>query len=131
VELHKRFPIRCLQSQIFIAVPEDRCKIPKMPGDVYRPSVPAQRAIVTPRARQSPGGATLPLPALVAPILDKCHTGAIQIVGPPLSGKTTALSHLRAVSPTGDHIVFLDDPNFDHWMHASNMIAMAFDACIH
>ena len=88
--------------------------------------VPLSRsAIVIPRARQSPGGATLPLPTLIAPILDKCHTGVIQIVGPPLSGKTTALSHLRAIFSTTNRVVFLDEPNFDQWILAKNSIAIA------
>src|SRR3954466_2361826 len=78
-----------------------------MPGEAHHPSfIQPERAIVVPRARRAPGGATLPLQSLIEPMLDKCRNGMIQVVGPALSGKTTALAHLRAVLPNHSFEVF-------------------------
>jgi uncharacterized protein YjbI with pentapeptide repeats len=77
-----------------------------------------QRAIVVPRARRTPGGAALPLQSLIEPLLAKCRTGVIQIVGPAMSGKTTALQHLAAVLPKEKEIAFLDEPKYERWKSA-------------
>jgi uncharacterized protein YjbI with pentapeptide repeats len=93
-----------------------------MPGDVHHPPIQPERAIVVPRARRAPGGASLPLQALIEPIIEKCPAGVVQIVGPALSGKTTALSHLRTVLVPDHPIGFFDEPQFDHWMNASKEV---------
>jgi uncharacterized protein YjbI with pentapeptide repeats/energy-coupling factor transporter ATP-binding protein EcfA2 len=57
-----------------------------------------QRAPVRPRVIASSGEA-LPLEDEVRALLDAGTRGLIQIIGPPGSGKTTALRHLAAVLP--------------------------------
>src|SRR3954454_10823597 len=94
-----------------------------MPGDlVPNPAapLPPKRAPVVPRARLSPGGAALPIPTLIAPLLDRCPNGIIQIVGPALSGKTTALQHLAAVLPQDRRIAIVDEPQYHHWTNTAN-----------
>jgi uncharacterized protein YjbI with pentapeptide repeats len=66
-----------------------------------------QRAPVKPRVL-SPGGEALPLEDEVRSLLDAGERGLIQIIGPPGSGKTTALQHLAAVLPECGAL-FLDE----------------------
>src|SRR5947207_1886377 len=90
-----------------------------MPGEAHHPSRQPERAIVVPRARRAPGAAALPLQTLVAPLLAQFQNGIIQIVGPPLCGKTTALRHLAAVLPLHLRAGLFDEPAFQHWLNAA------------
>ena len=70
--------------------------------------VPSQ-AIVRPRAVCPETGESLPLEEMVESFIERHSTGAIEIVGPPGSGKTTALAHLAEVISTGCPVLYLDD----------------------
>ncbi len=66
----------------------------------------ARIAPVRPRVVSEASGETLLLEEEVRRYLDEGAKGAIALIGPPGSGKTTALGHLAAVLPT--RAVFLD-----------------------
>jgi ABC-type bacteriocin/lantibiotic exporter with double-glycine peptidase domain len=68
------------------------------------------RAPVTPRALLPETGAVLPLEEAVSSLARRSD-GAIEIVGGPGSGKTTALAHLASVTPATQGVVFLDEPD--------------------
>ncbi len=68
-----------------------------------------RRAPVTPRAVSPETQEVIPLEEAVLPWAGKSR-GAVEIVGGPGSGKTTALCHLAAVTPGSDGILFLDEP---------------------
>ena len=70
--------------------------------------LPSQ-AIVRPRAVCPETGESLPLEELVESFFAQHQTGAIEIVGGPGSGKTTALAHLAEVLSPGKAVLYLDD----------------------
>ncbi len=67
-------------------------------------------AIVRPRAVCPETGESLPLEELVESFFFQHQTGAIEIVGGPGSGKTTALAHLAEVLYPCDTVLYLDEP---------------------
>jgi len=67
-----------------------------------------QRAPVTPRVLHPDTGDAMPLEEAI-PLLEGMPRGAVEIVGGPGSGKTTALRHLAAVW-SDERVLFLDDP---------------------
>ena len=69
-----------------------------------------QRAPVKPRVYSTEGGATFPLEDEVQRFLDAGSRGILALLGPPGSGKTTALQHLAAVLPADERLLFLDNP---------------------
>ena len=69
-----------------------------------------QKAPVTPRVLCPDTGDAIPLEEAIPP-LEGMPRGAIEIVGGPGSGKTTALRHLAAVLPPDDRVLLLDDPD--------------------
>jgi uncharacterized protein YjbI with pentapeptide repeats len=72
----------------------------------------ARRAPVKPRVLSPDTGEALPLEDELRPWLDSRRRGRIAVIGPPGSGKTTALEHLAAVLPTDFSVSFWDDsPN--------------------
>src|SRR5205823_7919217 len=82
-----------------------------MPGDANHPtSIQPQRAIVVPRARCGLDGPALPLHSQIEPFLNRA--GVIRIVGPELSGKTTALRHLAAMFSEHSFIQYHDGTDF-------------------
>jgi uncharacterized protein YjbI with pentapeptide repeats len=68
---------------------------------------------VNPRVHATPCGAAQPLDKFVRRLLDSKTTGAILIWGPPGSGKTTALAHLRTTFASEPRLVLLDEPRFE------------------
>jgi uncharacterized protein YjbI with pentapeptide repeats len=64
-----------------------------------------RRAAVVPRVLSEISGEPFPLEEMVAPYLGR--TGAIAVLGPVGSGKTTAIQHLAAVFP--GRLVLVDD----------------------
>src|SRR5438128_2626114 len=68
---------------------------------------------VKPRVHATPGGAAQPLDKFIGRLLASGTTGAILLHGPPGSGKTTALAHLRATLVDESHLVLLDEPRFE------------------
>ncbi|HEY7090140.1 MAG TPA: pentapeptide repeat-containing protein [Tepidisphaeraceae bacterium] len=93
-------------------------------------SIVAQKAPVVPRARRPGCDARLPLEHLVLPFVKSRMHGAIVLIGPPGSGKTTALRHLCAVLPNNDdtRIGFFDEPNYKHYTAAAKQ-TLAIVAC--
>lgn len=86
------------------------------------PSVIGIRAPVAPRAHR-PGCAARPtLEQLVRPFVENRACGAIYIVCPAGFGKTTALSHLRAVLPGDASVGYFDEPQYEHWESATDEI---------
>jgi uncharacterized protein YjbI with pentapeptide repeats len=71
-----------------------------------------RRAPVRPRVFTPESGEALPLEEEILPLLRPRARGAIEIVGPPGSGKTTALRHLDAVLPQEPPILLLDEPTY-------------------
>ena len=69
-----------------------------------------QRAPVRPRFVSPEGDGSLPLEDEILAFAKRAKRGAIMIVGPMGSGKTTALEHLAAVLPPSLGVSFLDDP---------------------
>jgi uncharacterized protein YjbI with pentapeptide repeats/energy-coupling factor transporter ATP-binding protein EcfA2 len=69
------------------------------------------RAPVRPRVLSPETGESLPLTDYVAPVLAAEESGAIRLLGPPGSGKTTALGHLAGVVPPHMSVSFLDNPH--------------------
>src|SRR3954469_14391728 len=59
----------------------------------------AVRAPVTPRVYAPHSGEPLPLADCVRRLIDRNVKGIVCLHGPPGSGKTTALRHLKAVLP--------------------------------
>ena len=73
---------------------------------------PTRRAPVAPRVRRGAGDAALPLEQRIRALLARRACGAINLVGPGGSGKTTALEHLQAtIEP--DAPLFLVDAPFE------------------
>jgi uncharacterized protein YjbI with pentapeptide repeats len=72
--------------------------------------MPAKLAPVKPRVLSPVTGEALPLADEIHPFLEAGARGSIQLLGPPGSGKTTALQHLAAVLPPEAGVVLLDDP---------------------
>jgi uncharacterized protein YjbI with pentapeptide repeats/energy-coupling factor transporter ATP-binding protein EcfA2 len=70
--------------------------------------VTAQRATVRPRVLLPQSGEALPLEDEILSLVEARAHGIVQIVGPPGSGKTTALQHLAAVLPRHADVVLVD-----------------------
>src|SRR5262245_35640691 len=70
-----------------------------------------QRAPVKPRVYSADSGAAFPLEDEVQQLLEAGARGIITVLGPPGSGKTTALRHLAAVLPHAEQLVVLDEPD--------------------
>jgi uncharacterized protein YjbI with pentapeptide repeats len=70
-----------------------------------------QRAPVKPRVYSAEGGAAFPLEDEVQQYLEAGARGIVAVLGPPGSGKTTALQHLAAVLPHTERVALLDEPN--------------------
>jgi uncharacterized protein YjbI with pentapeptide repeats len=68
-----------------------------------------RRAPVRPRVCSSKGGVSL-LEEEVAELVESGATGLVAVLGPPGSGKTTALEHLAAVLGRSGRIQLLDHP---------------------
>ncbi len=64
---------------------------------------------VRPRVLSPETGESLPLTDYVAPLLAAEDSGAIRLLGPPGSGKTTALGHLAGLVPPHMNVAFLDN----------------------
>jgi uncharacterized protein YjbI with pentapeptide repeats len=69
-----------------------------------------RQAPVRPRVITSESSEALPLEEELRPFLGPRARGAIEIVGPPGSGKTTALRHLDAVLPADVPVLLWDEP---------------------
>jgi uncharacterized protein YjbI with pentapeptide repeats len=80
--------------------------------DSARPpdSIEPRRAPVTPRVQLPETGDVVPLEEAIAPLEGRAP-GAIEIVGGPGSGKTTALEHLAAVIAPDRQVLLLDQPD--------------------
>ena len=76
---------------------------------------------MTPRARREGLVAALPLSQLIEPILAKFVAGAIEIVGPAGSGKSTALAHLATAISDERRVTFIDDADVDQWKAISEL----------
>lgn len=74
--------------------------------------VPSQ-AIVRPRAFCPETGEALPLDELVESFFAGRQTGAVGIVGPAGSGKSTALKYLSESLALGKPVVYLDDASYE------------------
>lgn len=74
--------------------------------------VPSQ-AIVRPRAFCPETGEALPLDELVESFFAGRQTGAVGIVGPAGSGKSTALKYLSESLAIGKPVVYLDDASYE------------------
>src|SRR2546421_11294824 len=83
-----------------------------MPAEIS-PNFSPRRAVVTPRAHVSHGGAALPLEQLIRSLLDKHARGFVVLNGVPGIGKTTALQHLATALPRDAAVKFLDNPPLD------------------
>lgn len=76
--------------------------------------VTPNHALVRPRVHSPLTGELVLLEDAVRPLVeDSSKPGAIAILGPPGSGKTTALAHLAAALPPRDHVRFFDEPDLD------------------
>jgi uncharacterized protein YjbI with pentapeptide repeats/energy-coupling factor transporter ATP-binding protein EcfA2 len=71
----------------------------------------AQRAPVKPRVLSSDCDDPLLLEGEISGFLGAGARGAIALLGPPGSGKTTAIEHLAAVFPSAAGLLLLDDPD--------------------
>ena len=67
-------------------------------------------AVVRPRSTRAGSPDPQPLEEMVAELADEGVHGAIPLVGPPGSGKSTALAHLAAIFGYDDRLIFLDEP---------------------
>jgi uncharacterized protein YjbI with pentapeptide repeats len=72
------------------------------------------RAAVRPRVLSAESGETLLLEEEILRFVEAGACGAVVILGPPGSGKTTALQHLAAVLPRDDRTLFLNEPLSQH-----------------
>jgi uncharacterized protein YjbI with pentapeptide repeats len=72
-----------------------------------------QRAAVKPRVLATASGAALPLEDEIRQLPEAGKKGAVQLLGPAGSGKTTALRHLAAVLPTDGALILLDEPRIE------------------
>ncbi len=71
-----------------------------------------QRALVRPRVHSPGSGELLLLEDEVRPWVEaSAGQGGVAILGPPSSGKTTALRHLAAVLPSREFLLFDDEPD--------------------
>ena len=80
--------------------------------------IEARRAVVRPRVRSTGCGELLPLEDELRQLLEAGNGGAIAIVGPQGSGKSTALEHLAAMVPGGGRVLYVDEPFCDIRGHA-------------
>jgi uncharacterized protein YjbI with pentapeptide repeats len=75
-----------------------------------RTMVQPQKAAVRPRGISPLSNETVLLKEEIQELVARKWTGRVLLVGPPGSGKTTALRHLAAVLPTEAGIRFVDEP---------------------
>jgi uncharacterized protein YjbI with pentapeptide repeats len=109
-----------------IAAPSKNRGLANAGGDNWDPPAPAveapvaesqaaavvpERAAVRPRIFSPETGEAMPLEDEILPWVQAHDWGAIRILGPPGSGKTTALRHLADVIPPRPGLRFLDDPD--------------------
>ncbi|HSZ59366.1 MAG TPA: pentapeptide repeat-containing protein [Tepidisphaeraceae bacterium] len=73
-------------------------------------SIRAKRAPVPPRVRIMPGTASLPIERQVRSLLASKVRGAVRLIGPPGSGKSTALEHLAATIEPDWPLAIFDHP---------------------
>jgi uncharacterized protein YjbI with pentapeptide repeats/energy-coupling factor transporter ATP-binding protein EcfA2 len=76
-----------------------------------------QRAPVRPRVRSSQGSVVL-LEDEVCALVEAGATGVVGVLGPPGSGKTTALEHLAATVPPAARVRLLDSPSSEQILGA-------------
>src|ERR1700760_845070 len=88
-------------------------------------SIDAVKAPVAPRAHRPGSDARPTLEQLIRPFIDNHARGAIYIVCPAGFGKTTALSHLRAVLPQDPTVGFFDEPTAVNWENSSDLALVA------
>nr|MBA3481235.1 hypothetical protein [Pirellulales bacterium] len=67
-------------------------------------------AVVRPRATRAGSPDPRPIEDVVAELADQRPHGAVPLVGPPGSGKSTALAHLAAAFGDDERLIFLDEP---------------------
>jgi uncharacterized protein YjbI with pentapeptide repeats/energy-coupling factor transporter ATP-binding protein EcfA2 len=85
------------------------------PLDISRPvgvissMIEPRRALVKPRVSAAEGGETLLLEEEIQRLVREAIPGAVALLGPPGSGKSTALQHLAAVLPPDAGVALLDD----------------------
>src|SRR5437667_9269568 len=71
-----------------------------------------KRAAVRPRILSPETGEPLLLEDEIRSLLDAGVTGPVPLIGPPGSGKTTAVRHLAAVLPKDSGVGLLDEKDF-------------------
>jgi energy-coupling factor transporter ATP-binding protein EcfA2 len=70
-------------------------------------------AVVRPRATRAGSLDPRPIEDVVAELADQRPHGAVPLVGPPGSGKSTALAHLAAAFGDDKRLIFLDEPSVE------------------
>ena len=86
-------------------------------------------ALVRPRAAPLGGGEAQLLEDILAEHVDE-PGGVLRIVGPPGSGKTTAISHLAAVFADDQRLEFIDQPSDEDAAPSANHFAVLSAASV-
>jgi uncharacterized protein YjbI with pentapeptide repeats/energy-coupling factor transporter ATP-binding protein EcfA2 len=93
-----------------------------------------RQAPVRPRVLSPQGDVALPLDEEILALLEEGEPGAVALLGPPGSGKTTALQHLAAVLPRQAPVTLLDGPARAQVLEARRerlAIYAAAEPCVH